>query len=528
MIEPTDLPASVRTILVTRLDALGDIVLGSMLLSGLHEKWPDATVQLVVRPQMAGAAALLPEWVRVIPLPFDPRQPIGTRRGEIVRHLRDFAALLKPDLAVVGEYSRTWAGEIIAQICGAGAVLAFNGPRGLNFTHRDICTELGVGSFDHWKLVDAGTDERETSKYAKFIDAIGVDAGLDSGRCCPSIVLRAEDREEAKALWAQTGADPRNAVVCFPGSGEGLVRSLDAAAWSRWIARLTLNRPVVLLGSESDAPVLDAIEKCGLPHGVGRVDVPADKIGVAAAFLERGGAYIGMDTGPMHIAAVLGRPTLGVFGGGHRAERFLPVGRRAAAVRMQLGCYGCDWHCPFDSRLCIKELPEWPLCEAADEFLNDATENSNPFSPRVYNIPAPAELPTVLLGPIMRQHRRFLDLNHQLIEHHDFLARVSADQQTQIANLTGLANDVARQNHERGEAVVQLSQALAEMTQHNSARDQAIAHLSATLAEMTRQNAGRDGAINHINHTLAAMTQQNVARDQAVSALGGRRKAGRK
>jgi ADP-heptose:LPS heptosyltransferase len=525
MIDPTDLPASVRTILVTRLDALGDVVLGTMLLSGLHAKWPGAIVQLVVRPQMAGVAALLPDWVQVLPLPIDPREPIGTRHGEIAGQLRDFAATVKPDLAVVGEYSRTWASEIVAQICGAANVLAFNGPGGLTFAHREICKELDVASRNHWKTVDAHTDEREPAKYAKFLQSIGID---DPRSCPPFIVLRPEDREAAGVLWAQSGVTPHRAVVCFPGSGEGLARSLDAPSWSRWIARLMLNRPVVLFGSEGDAAALDAVEKCGLPPGVGRVTVPMEQTGLAAAFLERAGAYIGMDTGPMHMAAVLGRPTLGVFGGGHRAERFLPVGRRAAAVRMPLGCYGCEWLCPFDSRLCIKELPEWPLCEAADEFLGDTTENPDPFSPRIFDIPPPAELPTVLLGPIMRQHRRFLDLNHQLIEHHDFLARVSADQQNRIDSLSQLAADVARQNHERGEAIVNLSAALAEMTRHNTARDEAIAHLAATLAEMTRQNEGRDGAINHINQTLAAMTEQNVTRDRAIGELNGRTKGRKK
>src|SRR5271154_6507315 len=101
MIDPTDLPATVKTILVTRLDALGDIVLGSMLLSGLHAKWPEAIVQLVVRPTMAGAAALLREWVQVLPLPIAPREPIGTRHGQIAGQLREFAAQVKPDLVVV-------------------------------------------------------------------------------------------------------------------------------------------------------------------------------------------------------------------------------------------------------------------------------------------------------------------------------------------------------------------------------------------------------------------------------------------
>ena len=85
-------------------------------------------------------------------------------------------------------------------------------------------------------------------------------------------------------------------------------------------------------------------------------------VGVAAA-------YIGMDTGPMHVSAVLGRPTLGVYGGGHRAERFLPAGPRAAAIRMPITCYGCDWHCPFDSRLCLSHIPPQALIDAGDAFL---------------------------------------------------------------------------------------------------------------------------------------------------------------
>ncbi|MDB5332796.1 MAG: hypothetical protein JWP03_3947, partial [Phycisphaerales bacterium] len=63
----TPLPQSVETILVTRLDGLGDIVLGTMLLSGLHRRWPGATITLLVRPQLIGVGALLPDWVRVMP-----------------------------------------------------------------------------------------------------------------------------------------------------------------------------------------------------------------------------------------------------------------------------------------------------------------------------------------------------------------------------------------------------------------------------------------------------------------------------
>jgi ADP-heptose:LPS heptosyltransferase len=514
----TPLPQSVETILVTRLDGLGDIVLGTMLLSGLLQRWPGATITLLVRPQLIGVAALLPDWVRVVALPLDPRVPVAGCETEIVEKFRAFAPLCRADVAVIAEYNRTWAGEIAVGLSGAAQVMAFDGPTGLNLSHQEICAQLQVDpSLAGWQLISAAAEEREPAKYVKFLDALGI----DGKSCLPELVVREEDRRSAEALWSDVGLTPGETIVCFPGSGEGLARSLEPAVWARWIAHLTTRRPVVLLGATTDEPVLDAIAACGLPGGVRRMLVPADDTGLLGAVLEKAGAYVGMDTGPMHVAATLGVPTLGVFGGGHCAERFLPVGPRAAAVRMPLGCYGCDWHCPFDSRLCIKNIPEDKLIEAGDAFL-DGVNNPGNRSPRVFDIVAPADLPAAVLGPVMRQHRRFLTLNHALSEHHVRLARDYAHQSVQIATAVASIAEIARQNHERGEAIVQVNESLARMTEDNRQRDAAIAHLNETLAEMTRQNAARDGAINHVNETLAEMTRRNAGRDAAITTASKR------
>ena len=510
-------PPDVRSILVTRLDALGDIVMGTMLLSGLHARWPDARITLVVRPQFAAVGDILPDWINVAPLAFDPRLPIAGEESQIIEHLRAFAAAHRAELAIMPKYNRVWAGDIIAQTCGAADILGFAGPTGLNFTHRDICRALGATDQlpAHFQAVSVDAESPEHQKYHAFLYAMG----MDVPRFEPAVVVREEDRAQARALWHQTGIDPDRAIILFPSSGEHLVRSLSEQVWVHWIGRLRLIRPVVMFGSEADLPVLAAIEKCGLPADVKRVVVPPERIGLAAAFIERGGVYIGMDTGPMHIAAALGRPTLGVFGGGHNAERFLPVGRRAAAIRMPLGCYGCDWLCPFDTRLCIKSIPEWPLFEAGDAFLNDIPDNTSPFVPRTYHIEPPAELPAVLLGPIMRQHRRFLVQNHELVEHHAYLARTNADVSTRLDHLRMALENLSADHHARGQSINDNARALSDMTRLNTARDQAIALLSSTLAEMTRHNESRDAAIAHLSDSSAQMTAQNQSRDLAIHHL---------
>ncbi|MDB5291572.1 MAG: glycosyl transferase, family 9 [Phycisphaerales bacterium] len=397
-------------------------------------------ITLLVRQQMMGVRAILPEWVRVMPLPFDPRQHVGGRQNEIAEKLRAFAGECRADLAVVAEYNRTWASEIVATLSGAARVMAFNGPTGLNLDHRDIVAgAVGDGSQANWQLVGAVSEERESTKYAKFLSALGLDAIV------PEIVIRDEDRQRARTVWQETGATPEQAIVCFPGSGEQLVRSLDPQTWAKWIAHLNARRPLVLLGGMADSPVLDAIAACGLPENVRRILIPNEDTGLLAAVLEKAGAYVGMDTGPMHVAAVLGPPTLGIFGGGHCAERFLPVGRRAAAIRMPLGCYGCEWNCPFDSRLCIKNIPLAKLIETGDAFL-DGLENADPFSPRVFEIETPADLPAAVLGPVMRQHHWFCKLNHENNEHHAYLADV-------LARMTEANNQRDRQIRELNDAL---------------------------------------------------------------------------
>jgi ADP-heptose:LPS heptosyltransferase len=74
-------------------------------------------------------------------------------------------------------------------------------------------------------------------------------------------------------------------------------------------------------------PVIDA-----LPAGqgidlVGAVDLPT-----AAACLKRCRAFVGNDSGLMHLAAAVGTPTLGLFGPSH-AQRYGPWGPHAAFLR---------------------------------------------------------------------------------------------------------------------------------------------------------------------------------------------------
>ena len=75
----------------------------------------------------------------------------------------------------------------------------------------------------------------------------------------------------------------------------------------RRLADWAADRPIVLLGSNLDSSILGAVASRSASN-VPRVELAVSQLGVLAAFLDQAAAYVGMDTGPMHIAAALGRP----------------------------------------------------------------------------------------------------------------------------------------------------------------------------------------------------------------------------
>jgi lipopolysaccharide export system permease protein len=86
---------------------------------------------------------------------------------------------------------------------------------------------------------------------------------------------------------------------------------------------------VLAAGQERDQaqPVIAALPAERMLDLVGAVDLPT-----AAACLRRCRAFLGNDSGLMHLAAAAGTPTLGLFGPSH-AQRYGPWGPKAAFLR---------------------------------------------------------------------------------------------------------------------------------------------------------------------------------------------------
>ena len=97
-------------------------------------------------------------------------------------------------------------------------------------------------------------------------------------------------------------------------------------------------------------------------------DLPLIVIAELIGVLSHLSLFLSNDSGPMHLAAALGVPTLAVFGPTDPTETG-PLGPRARFVREPVECSPCMLReCPIDHR-CMTRVSADSVCQAARELL---------------------------------------------------------------------------------------------------------------------------------------------------------------
>ena len=154
------------------------------------------------------------------------------------------------------------------------------------------------------------------------------------------------DRERVRAkLDAARLPSGRPYVVLNPNAGRlSLERRWPAPAFAELARALGEedDTPVVLVGGKGEAEYVGGIARAVGPLAPGLVvDLSgALSIGELAALLEGAGAVVTNDSGPMHLAAALGAPTVGLFGP-ETPVMYGPIGPRARALWKPPACSPC-------------------------------------------------------------------------------------------------------------------------------------------------------------------------------------------
>lgn len=346
-------------VLYIRPDTIGDLVIFSSALAQLQLAWPETRHTLLVRP---GYDSLAPLFPATLHWQVAPINPFARRPGEVrpaLARLFDDLERAPPDLIVAPALNRTWLEAAVAAHFPAARHVALGRRNvGPHFSTA-LALDLGVESSTVFEEV-VPADERkfDWDNNHRIVDHL---LQQPTPRMLPSLTVPGEMAERARALLVHWNLPAGEFVTVFPGGLANVpIKAWPAerfAALIRWLQQ-EKGLPVLLASHTTESALAGSVIG-RLLHAGGRR--PATWLGAGgelpllAALLAQTRCYVGHDTGAMHIAAAVGRPVVGIFGGGHW-PRFRPVGRRVISVVQPLPCFGCNWDCHFGDAPCVKTI----------------------------------------------------------------------------------------------------------------------------------------------------------------------------
>ena len=283
-----------RDLLVLRLDRIGDLVMSLPALHDLRRAFPQARVRLAVGAWSEEVARRAPvDEVLVWSAPWAGRPHEGALSFGALRERARALAGSPPDVALdlQGDVRASW----LMHETGARRRVGYANTGGA------------------YLLSDVVPLDETVSWVEQNRRAVAAIAGPPVG---PPVFdpLTDEDRAFATRLFGTLGLAAKRPLVAVHPSGGRLVKQWDVARWAAVARRLQEEHraTVLVTGSAADRPLAAALAG-------GLRDRPIDltgKLGVVEtmAVIAAVDLFLSPDTGPMHMAAAVGTPSVSVFG----------------------------------------------------------------------------------------------------------------------------------------------------------------------------------------------------------------------
>jgi len=176
-------------------------------------------------------------------------------------------------------------------------------------------------------------------------------AARGASRAAESILASSSSSEWPRAGWLDASA-PLLAVHLGAGTA---AKRWPARHWADLVARFLADGwRVVVVGGPDDAEASRALwPHEDLQDWSGR----HLRVTETAALLERADLFIGADSGPAHLAACAGLPSVILFSGTNQMRQWRPWSRRSLVLRNRVPCRPCHHRvCPLADHPCMTGL----------------------------------------------------------------------------------------------------------------------------------------------------------------------------
>lgn len=160
-------------------------------------------------------------------------------------------------------------------------------------------------------------------------------------------------------------------AVLAAGAMYGPAKMWPAARYAALARMIAEERGIVIavVGSQAERAYVEAMIRCSGTRSAnlaGRLD-----LGALIAVLRGARVVVGNDSGPVHISAALGVPTVTVFGSTSPAWT-APLGPRSRVVAADMDCSPCFRRaCPDGGARCLENISPEAVMDAAREAMRE-------------------------------------------------------------------------------------------------------------------------------------------------------------
>jgi ADP-heptose:LPS heptosyltransferase len=353
---------AIRRILVVKLDHIGDCIIAFPAIRRLKQHFPDARISVLTSQASRPVWSLEPDVEATIEFDFfHARSADGEveHSAEDWRELRERLSVERFDLAVdLRKHTET---RPVLQQTGARWLAGFDFRN--QFPWLDIALEWTGDQ------IYARKRQHNADDLVNLVDAIA--AACESDRS----VIAARPTGTPPALAALQRKTPSMGPLVYvhPMAGNDM-KQWPIEYFAAVIDRLveTDGARIVLIGAAGDEAVAAAlIDRLRHPEAVTSL-VGKAALAELPALLAGAALFLGNDSGPKHIAAGLGVPTVGVHAGTVDVREWGPVGLAAVAVVRSVVCSPCYLSQVEDCRrglACLRQLEPDRVYDACKRLL---------------------------------------------------------------------------------------------------------------------------------------------------------------
>jgi len=236
-----------------------------------------------------------------------------------------------------------------------------------------------------WLLGTNSSTYRSRHAIDHYLHAIVpiLDRPLTEEERQPRMYLTSRDRGAARRILREVGASPAKTLITMHVGGEGFN---GRKRWSTkrftQVANSLVEKfgaHILLLGGKTDVTLCEEVA-ARIPRNC---TILAGKTSLkqTAALIEASTLFIGNDSCPLHIAAAVGTPAVGIYGPSNH-EQFRPIGKHGYQQRIinsNLPCSPCFHFIGNDapwvpntcySFACLKSVTADQVISAAEDLLN--------------------------------------------------------------------------------------------------------------------------------------------------------------